>query len=201
MSDRFDFPDDRFDAFPFHDPLKQEVEKNEKILWRGKPDPSRGWWMTTPLLLFGIPWTLFTFFWEYMAISAAFEPNTPAPVRIIFPLFGLPFVLIGLGMLSSPWWAARKLRRTDYAITDQRAIIIEPAAWGSGYSVTSLRPDDINSVTKVVRGGGSGDLWLSTPEVYRGRRGSTSVSRKGFVGIPAVGEVERILRSALLEPR
>jgi hypothetical protein len=67
--------------------------------------------------------------------------------------------------------------------------------------VTSLRRDDITSVTKVVRGGGSGDLWLSTPEVYRGSRGATSVSRKGFVGIPAVGEVERILRSALLEPR
>ena len=41
-------------------------------------------------------------------------------ISICFPLFGLPFVLIGLGMLTAPHWAKRKALRTAYAVTDRR---------------------------------------------------------------------------------
>jgi hypothetical protein len=35
--------------------------------------------------------------------------NFNQPFDVFFPLFGVPFVLIGLAMLSSPFWASAKV--------------------------------------------------------------------------------------------
>jgi hypothetical protein len=45
---------------------------------------------------------------------------------VLFPLFGVPFVLIGLGMLAAPYWMRRKAQNTVYALTDKRALILSP---------------------------------------------------------------------------
>lgn len=45
-------------------------------------------------------------------------------LRHRFLIFGLPFVLIGLGMMAAPFYAYRKAQRTLYAITSERALII-----------------------------------------------------------------------------
>ncbi len=43
---------------------------------------------------------------------------------LFFPLFGVPFLLIGLGMLAAPLWAYLRTRGTVYAVTEGRAVII-----------------------------------------------------------------------------
>ena len=43
---------------------------------------------------------------------------------MLFPLFGLPFLLVGLAMVSSPFLVGRKARRTACCVTNQRAMQI-----------------------------------------------------------------------------
>ena len=58
---------------------------------------------------------------------------------VLFPLFGLPFVMVGVGMLSSPFWLRRRAKRTCYALTDRRAILWE-AGWFGSVEVRSYGP-------------------------------------------------------------
>src|SRR5437763_9868076 len=106
-----------------------ELASGERMVWVGQPIPSRYARGSLAIVLFGIPWTAFAIFW--MAGVSGFKiPNLTRGFGW-FPLFGIPFVLIGLGMLSTPFWVRRKARRTAYVITDRRAIVVEGGAWRS----------------------------------------------------------------------
>lgn len=193
-ADDFDFDRDQL--------LQNELGKNEKLLWSGRPRSRRALWATLPIVLFGIPWTLFSLFWVGMAIGmpmmAPAGHGPPVAVRIIFPLFGLPFVLVGLGMLSTPYWLGRRMKKTTYAVTTERVLILEPSWFGRALNVTSLGPEQLDALTKTVHPDGSGDLQLTGPFIgpYT-NRGSYRAAR-AFYGIPDVNEVERIIRTQLL---
>ncbi len=73
-----------------------EVEPGESVVWVGRPASGRFFLSMLPVLVFGVPWTAFSLFWVVMAIAA----SPPGAMAIIFPLFGLPFVAIGAGMLG-----------------------------------------------------------------------------------------------------
>jgi hypothetical protein len=75
----------------------------------------------------GIPVTAFAIFWMALASQQTKQISGPGS---FFPLFGIPFIVVGLGMLSSPLWRGRKALRTVYALTDQRAIIFEGGFFG-----------------------------------------------------------------------
>ena len=159
--------------------LENELRPGESLLWQSAPIARRHWMATLPILLFAIPWTAFAIFWMTMAARGS----------AVFALFGLPFVGIGLAMLSAPWWAARMARRTGYALTTDRALILTPAPWGGGVSVRGFAPDELTSVERVQRSDGSGDLILAR-EWVRGSKGRMSEKKTGFIGVPAVQAVQ-----------
>src|SRR3712207_4913094 len=107
--------------------VRSELRDREHLVWAGQPRPSRVMRSAIPIVLFGIPWTAFAIFWMVVAsgmLFGGFGGGGPGPFGAFFscfPLFGLPFVLVGLGMLSSPFWMYRRAKRTCYAVTDQRA--------------------------------------------------------------------------------
>ena len=90
--------------------VEAELAPGERVEWLDQPLPSRRAWSALPVVLFGIPWTAFSVFWV-VAASGFKVPNFDHGFGF-FPLFGLPFVLIGLGMLSSPYWLSRMAART-----------------------------------------------------------------------------------------
>src|SRR5262245_23909973 len=124
------------DTFSLADNLQRTVEDElapgEVIRWLGQPVPRSVPGIAWIPCIFAVPWTLFSLFWMAEAAGIfdrfnGFQGGGPLnKQRLIFSLFGLPFVLIGLGMLSSPLWIWRRLRRraerTAYVITNQRAI-------------------------------------------------------------------------------
>ena len=112
----------------------------------------------------GIPWTAFALFWMAGASGLLFGgfgggngPPGMGAFFICFPLFGIPFVLIGLGMLTSPFWAVRRAKRTCYALTDRRAILWE-AGWFGRIEVRSYGPADLTRLRRVEYADGNGDL-------------------------------------------
>ena len=149
------------------------------------------------IVLFGIPWTAFAVFWMSAAGWGVSHSNAPGPFSF-FPLFGLPFVLIGVGMLSSPFWMSRKALRTVYAITDQRAIVFEGRVFG-GVNVQSFLPERLTSMSRNERSDGTGDLIF---EQFQQPAGSgTTTVRRGFIAIERVRDVEELINNSLLVGR
>jgi hypothetical protein len=171
--------------------LQNELEQDERVLWTGGPAPGRMAMQCIPIVLFGVPWTAFALFWMAMAGFGVSQSHESGPF-FLFPLFGLPFVLIGIGMLTSPLWASRSAGRTTYAVTDRRAIIVTGGRWRT---VKSYWPRDIREIERRQRPDGSGDL-LFAWEPYSGSR-SSRPARPGFYGIPNVQVVEGLLTDAL----
>jgi len=105
--------------------IRAELQPSETITWTAGPNPRRMARKAWFLVLFGIPWTGFAIFW--MIGAAGFKlpdfSSGEGIAHVCFSLFGLPFVLIGLAMLSAPYWAARKAAATAYVITNRRVIL------------------------------------------------------------------------------
>lgn len=160
--------------------VEAELQSGERITWVDQPIPGRMARTMVPLVLFGIPWTAFAIFWVAGAAKAGGGG--------FFPLFGVPFILIGLGLLSSPYWTRRAARRSIYALTDRRAIVIQGSWWGS-ITVRSFESAQLTDLQRKQNPDGSGDLIFSQ-EVRRDSDGDRRVTNIGFMGIRDVKAVE-----------
>jgi hypothetical protein len=175
--------------------LDRELDDGEQILWSARPDPARVARQYILMFVFGIPFTLFALFWMGMtSMITGLMPGEFTPFKL-FPLFGLPFVLVGLGLLSSPFWAYRKAKSGAYAITNRRIIIIEG---GSSRSVKSYVKRDVQQIERREHSNGTGDL-IFAREYVRGSKGRVNTREIGFFGIPRAREVEHLLRG-LIDP-
>lgn len=169
------------------------LDPGERLLWSGSPSPNRSATQVLPAAFFGIPFAGFAAFWMYTAYHMTSRGAHMPGGWALFPLFGTPFLLIGLGVILSPLWAYLGAQRTVYAVTDQRALIISSAG---ARGVQSFSHDDIGDLSMVERSDGSGDLFFANRSVVT-QRGVTSLQRVGFVGIPEVRTVEQLLRGHL----
>jgi len=140
--------------------VEQELEAGEIVDWLGQPQWSLwNWSRGNPdqlgLFLFGIPWTAFALFWTAGAAwITSTGDRTPFLARL-FPLFGLPFVAVGVGMLSSPWRSRRVFRNSVYLITDRRVLLF---TGGASVNVRSLSPAQLVDVQRQQSRDGSGDV-------------------------------------------
>jgi hypothetical protein len=91
----------------------------ERIAWTGVP--ATGLLLTGRdafLIPFSLLWGGFSVFWEWTAL----HDSNAVP---IFPLFGLPFVAIGLYFIAGRFFVDAWARgRTRYAVTNQRILIL-----------------------------------------------------------------------------
>jgi len=168
---------------------QSELQSGESIYWTGTADPARAAITALPAALFGIPFAGFALFWINGAYQASSHisknANSFAKGFAVFPLFGLPFLAIGLGIVLAPLWAYLKGRSTVYAVTNQRVMVIT----GSGNrSVKSFTPNDIAGVEHRERPDGSGDVLIRTNAIMRANN-SMSQMTIGLFGVANVKEV------------
>lgn len=168
--------------------IQAELNEGEKITWVGTPIPRRYGLKSLPMVFFGIPWTAFALFW--MAGAARFKIPDFNQGFDLFPLFGIPFVLIGLGMLGSPFWMMRKARNTAYILTNQRAIIFEKKL---SMSIRSFEPEQLHNLRRNQWSDGSGDL-LFERRMDFDHDGNRRQTDHGFLAIPEVKSVEDLVR-------
>ncbi len=165
--------------------VQDELESGERVMWLQQPLPSTFVRAALPVVLFAIPWTAFAVFWMHGASAGGTS----------FMLFGVPFVLVGVGMLSSPLLGVRRARRTVYVVTDRRAIIF---AGGLSTTVRSFDPEALDGYTKNQRGGGAGDL-IFGPEYNVNSTGQRGLRnwQNGFFGVPDVREAEKFVKALI----
>jgi hypothetical protein len=172
--------------------LQGEMRAGEKQIWAAQPLPGLYRLQSIGFFIFGLPWTAFAIFW---VVSAAGITSHGLSGFGFFPLFGVPFVLIGFAMLSSPFWLGKIASRTVYAITNQRAIVMTAKAFG-GLTIQSFEPQRLTSITRNQRADGSGNLVF---EQFTQRVGTgTTTVRRGFIGIENVRQVEDLIHATLL---
>lgn len=150
--------------------LTHEMRDGEEVAWQGmklaRIEPKGfGIW------LFAIPWTAFSLFWTAMASLATVA--TDDSVGILgwaFPLFGTPFILIGIGMLAMPFVPYFQRGRILFAVTNQRVLEL---GMGRDLTVKSIPASRIGDIVRRESGDGTGsvEIALSTAIIgVNGRR-------------------------------
>ncbi|WP_437205245.1 hypothetical protein [Planctomicrobium sp. SH664] len=172
--------------------VEEELSPGEKVVWIGQPLAARQMLRTIPVVLFSIPFTGFAMFWMFAAAGFRF-PRLQRP-EDFFALFGIPFLCIGLGMMSAPYWQLLRTRRTVYVVTDRRAMII------SGIRTTrisSFLPHQFLTIKRTQRPDGTGDVTFGIPAMIMQQQKNfvvTSHSEEGFFDIRDSRHVEGLVR-------
>jgi hypothetical protein len=192
-----------------HARIAGELEDGERLIWEAQPIPSLYTRSAWPIAFFGLFFGGFAAFWIAAAGGMLWFSGGPRPdnsgisaIFNCFPLFGLPFLLIGIGMITSPIWMRRSAARVVYGVTNRRAIICRPRGFG-GVEVRSLGPAELTNLTRIERADGAGDLVFQ--EVWADSCDSDNTrhrfrNRIGFIAISDVRNVEEIIRRELIEP-
>jgi Bacterial PH domain len=170
---------------------QSELQSGENLYWTGTADPRRAAFATLPTAIFGIPFAGFALFWvtqAYHATSAMSKSSNNAFTNgfRLFPLFGIPFLFVGLGIILAPLWVFLKGASTVYAVTNQRVMII---TGGNSRSVKSITPADIVSVEHRERPDGSGDIVILTTGTIRANNNLVSPVKVALFGVQNVKQV------------
>jgi len=159
------------------------LDRGEKLLWSGHPDPTRylfaksGYTFLGGLFFFG-----FSLLWT---LGASLQGGA-------FALFGVPFMLIGAGLVLSPFWHLLRGRNATYALTDRRAIIDFSGFMARRISVPL---DQIRFIDMRMRRDKSGDIYFKETAVAA--EGGYATQRDGFLAIADASRVEQLLRNAI----
>jgi hypothetical protein len=173
--------------------VDSELQHGERVTWVEQPIPRRVARKALPLLIFAIPWTAFAVFWMCAAAWMSFKAEAKSGFAYAFPLFGLPFVLIGAALLSTPLWLRRMARRTVYVLTDRRAMVLA-AGWRGTVTVRSFAPERLKDLRRKEYRDGSGDL-VFTQDLPRSGNSSPHAREVGFLSVPDVRSVEEMVRA------
>jgi membrane protein YdbS with pleckstrin-like domain len=181
--------------------LTKNLRTGENVLWSGKP-------VKTPFIipglatvLFGLLFLGFSIFWMWGATSAG------AP--LVFTLFELPFILMGLGLTVGPTiWQLMRYRNTEYMITDQR-MITQTGAIG-----LDTRFVDLDKVQEVYVQVGFIDKMLGTGSIFAVTAGQVYVDmggagcgwggprmRPSLAALKEPYEVQKLLQEAIVKVR
>ncbi len=167
----------------------EAATSGETVVWFGQPDPKRFLLQSLPLFIFGIPWTAFAVFWVYAASGFDFPPDFSKGGFSFFPLFGLPFVLIGVWLLLSPVFHYVKAFKTLYIVTNKTARIV---TMGRTKQVETFTGEDLQQIQRKEKPDGSGDI-IFQHRVSHSSKGGRTITPVGFFGIGAVAVVEQHL--------
>jgi len=135
--------------------IENELRAGEKIYWKGNPRQGLKLRASDIFLIpFSLLWGGFAIFWEFTATSI--PAKNAAPAATIFPLFGIPFVLVGLYIIIGRFFADAQIRKnTEYAVTNERAIIVSGLF---SRKVKSINLKSISDISVSEKSDGSGTI-------------------------------------------
>jgi hypothetical protein len=137
--------------------VQPELASGETMLWAGRPSPSVILHREDVYLIpFSLLWGGFAIFWEAGVLGFWGKSHGSD----IFVLWGIPFVLVGQYLIWGRFlFAAWLKRRTFYAVTDRRVIVVQN---GWTHKTASAYLDTLPALTKEVGSKGIGTLRFAT---------------------------------------
>ena len=157
-----------------------ERESEDKdVQWVGCPNPQVVLLRNFGIWLFAVPWTVFT-------LSIAFASRSqPASISI-----HLLFLVIGIGMLASPFTKALRARSTAHIVTSECLITVAFSMLGRLQTKT-VQLSSIQSIERDERSDGFGTLTLHTG--WTDSDGDRVKVNDVLYGIPEVRAVEALI--------
>lgn len=180
--------------------IQPELGSGESVLWSGRPKPGVIFHKQDILMIpFSLLWGGFAIFWEFSAAGITGFSRHASPPGF-FLLWGVPFVLIGQYLIWGRFiYAAWLSRRTFYAITNRRVVVVQN---GLKHQIASAFIDSLQTIVKDGNSKGIGSLRLTpnAPLWYGSRQqgfaGWTPIavgSTPAFLDIDDVDSVYRVL--------
>ena len=144
---------------PLNIALQRELRIGERVVWKGF-QLSRVSRAGFGLYLFAIPWTAFALFWTVGAAGgiASLDSAGPGFIAWAFPLFGVPFVLIGFAMFAAPFMPLLNGGKPLFAVTNERGLRIFV---GRSLDVQDVPAKNLGSVKRNERRDGTGSLKIA----------------------------------------
>lgn len=180
-------------------PIQPELTSGESVAWTGQPSRAIVFHKEDAFLVpFSLLWGGFAIFWE-LGASGFWGSNSRAGNPWVFGMFwGIPFVLVGQYMIWGRFfYASWKKKRTHYAITNRRVIVVQD---GWKRQMASAYLDTLPTLIKEGGSDGMGTLRFAQAEpMWTGRRGwgawdgMTVGSVPTFVDIHDVDYVYRLV--------
>ena len=173
--------------------LRPFLHEGEEILWIGRPYATVSYRPPLFLMIFSVFWLGFSVVWTAGATLAG------GP----FGLFGIPFLVVGCGMVYFVWFGQRKrFRQTVYAVTDRRAIIL--TAKRQGIECTEFVLTNLSSIGLESVRGEAGTIrfvpevrYDTSPYGRSVRRTYTPGTDTAFLMIDGVQSVYRLISERL----
>jgi hypothetical protein len=166
------------------DLVRAEMLPGEQLRWVGSPSPAALMRSRQGFFWGGLLFLAFSILWEMIVWFG--QNASPRPLLL---LWGIPFILVGVGLVlyaPASFWLARRMA---YAVTDRRVLILE------GFPrrrTGSFWPVDLNPLEVTERADGHGDI-IFRQRVIRSEEGSSETLRDGFFGIAAVRDVAGLI--------
>jgi hypothetical protein len=139
--------------------LERELRPDEEVLWHGwqlgRIDPR-----LFLIYIFALPWTAFSLAWTGIAVAAVASAGEDGPGLIAwaFPLFGVPFISVGLWMLSRPFVPLWQKGRVLYVVTSARVLKL---SLGRALEIAAVPADRIGLAERREQRDGTGMLQLA----------------------------------------
>ena len=170
--------------------LERQLAPGETMLWQGAPQKLHSRMRGPAGRLFGFVWLGFACFWTVTAFTMTAGAGL---FGVVFPAFGLVFVLVGVNMVFPQLFGGLYKHKVQYAVTDRRALAV------TGSRVQSWTLESIVSVSKQYYPDGTGDLILENGQVravrHNGHMGYHNVTLE-FLGVADVDAAEAALNRA-----
>jgi hypothetical protein len=181
--------------------FQKDLLKGEQILWVGQPDTSK---LFTKADIFLIPFSLFwggfAFIWEYLALTSVTKTEEGGITVLIFPLFGIPFVLMGLYFIFGRFlYKNWKKKRTWYAVTDKRALVLTQT-FGQKLQAADLK--SLPTMNKTIQKDGSGSVtfgnssWMFSMYENTGMEIFGSLNGSGATSFYDIKDAEKVYQIA-----
>lgn len=177
--------------------VESVLQADEELLMLCKPQVRLWRWEYTPITLFSFVWLAFIGTISFFALSKSIGRLGEEPGLLVLLLFLVPFWVLGIGLLCTPWRMRALDRRTVYLLTSKRAVVLRPSEFRF-HPTQKDYPLEHGMIKEVQEeGDGSGSLVFDY-EVQHTKSGDNFLP-VGFLHVPQLQRVKDILRSSLQE--
>jgi hypothetical protein len=163
--------------------LQGALLPGEHVVWTGHPDHRRIFSAHDFFLVpFSLMWGGFAIFWELTAWNLGGSMAGEDAPTLLFRLWGIPFVIVGLYLIFGRFIVKRIVRRrTIYAVTDQRVIVLRRVA---GTRIDTGPIHALPAVSATIKPSGYGSIdFRAVPGTFTQRRSGRDPWVTGLRGL------------------
>lgn len=177
--------------------VESVLQADEELLLLCKPQVRLWRAGYLPMALFAAVWLGIIGTISFFTVRECLECVQEKPGLLLMVLFLLPFWVVGIGLVHSPWRLRELDRRTVYLLTNRRAVVLRPSEFRFRPTQKDY-PLEHGMIKEVQeKGDGSGSLVFGY-EVQQ-TDGGENYLPVGFLHVPQLQRVRDILLSALQE--